>query len=176
MVSVKCFCFVFECVSDCFCFVFECVSDVLLFCVTEKFNFRSVGFDGWIPGPDMSSPISQDWLQPRLTGPWLTSYKVFRDSCFSHQGQPEYQGSSFQRSDNQMTEIVFYREHVQVFGCCLNNHFQRYEVTSVLHYGLHYKSISNVSCDIWFRNTFPGFQMTASMICNPGPVWGVGGL
>ena len=139
----------------CFCFVFECVSDVLLFCVTEKFNFRSVALMDGSPAQtclhrSLKTDFSQDWLVPDWLRTKCSEILVSRIKVNQSIKVHPFKGQTIK-----WHKIVFFRENVQVFGCCLNNHFQRYEVTSVLHYGLHYKSISNVSCDIWFRNTFP---------------------
>ena len=168
------------CIWMCFWCAFVLYLNVFLMCFCFVWRKSSIS-DRWAlmdgsPAQtclhrSLKTDFSQDWLVPDWLRTKCSEILVSRIKVNQSIKVHPLKGQTIK-----WHKIVFFIENVQVFGCCLNNHFQRYEVTSVLHYGLHYKSISNVSCDIWFRNTFPGFQMTASMICNPGPVWGVGGI
>ena len=112
---------------------------LLLYCLKEKFNFRSPFLDRLISG-GLSSPISLPATATCLTTDWLLqsicSFKV------------SIKASTLR---NRLSRFFFVHKHS-------NSSFhifcqaQQYAVTTLV---VHYKLISNVSCDIGFRNTFP---------------------
>ena len=113
---------------------------LLLYCLKEKFNFRSPFLDRLISG-GLSSPISLPATATCLTTDWLLqSICSFKVSIKASTLRNRLWLISFVHKHSNLSFHIFFAKHKQ------------YAVTTLV---VHYKLISNVSCDIGFRNTFP---------------------